>query len=147
MEANDPKIQTILANGYKLIITNVDALYLDCGFPGWVTGGFNWCSPYKGWQRIYDNKMETIAAGNYINQILGASTAMWTEQTDGEALDSRLWPRASALAERMWTNPTTGWRAAESRMLFNRKRLVENGIAADRLQPQWCLLNEEECPM
>lgn len=147
MKAADSKIQTFLANGYKLIITNVDALYLDCGFPGWVAGEHNWCAPYIGWQKIYDNKMEDIAAGNYINQIYGASTALWTEQADDAAIDSRLWPRVSALAERMWSNPANGWRAAESRMLINRKRLVENGIQADRLQPQWCLVNEEECPL
>ena len=147
MEANNPKIQTLLENGYNLIISNVDALYLDCGFPGWVSGGFNWCAPYKGWQHIYENRMENIAAGNYINQIIGASTALWTEQVDDEALDSRLWPRASAFAERIWTNPASGWRDAESRMLINRKRMVENGISADRLQPQWCLHNEEECPI
>lgn len=41
-----------------------------------------------------------------------------------------------------------GWRAAESRMLVNRLRLVNiGGIAAERLQPEWCLLNESDCPI
>lgn len=29
---DDPKVQTILEKGYKMIVSNYDALYLDCGF-------------------------------------------------------------------------------------------------------------------
>lgn len=54
-------IQTLLAKNYSIILSNYDALYLDCGFAGWVTDGNNWCSPYKGWQSIYDNKPVDIA--------------------------------------------------------------------------------------
>ena len=50
-KGDDPKVQTLLENGYKLIISNYDALYLDCGFGAWVTEGNNWCSPYIGWQK------------------------------------------------------------------------------------------------
>jgi hexosaminidase len=71
---------------------------------------------------------------------------LWTEQADEVALDSRLWPRLSALGERMWSDPATTWREAETRMLIHRARLVENGIAADRLQPEWCFQNENQCP-
>lgn len=136
-KGDDPKVQTLLESGYKLIISNYEALYLDCGFGAWVTEGNNWCSPYIGWQKIYDNRMETIG-GPYSDQILGAEAALWTEQVDEWALDSRLWPRASALAERLWSNPQANWRNAESRMLINRRRLVEiGGLSADRLQPEW----------
>ena len=58
---SDPQISNLLANGYRVIISNYDALYLDCGFSGWVTDGNNWCSPYKGWQKIYENKPATVA--------------------------------------------------------------------------------------
>lgn len=40
----------------------------------------------------------------YIDQIYGAEAALWTEQVDEWALDARLWPRASALAERLWSS-------------------------------------------
>ena len=147
-KGDDPKVQTLLEAGYKLIISNYEALYLDCGFGGWVTDGNNWCSPYIGWQKVYDNRMNTIAySGDHLKQIYGAEAALWTEQVDEWALDARLWPRASALAERLWSDPKTGWKDAESRMLVNRKRFIENGIAADKLQPQWCLQNEGECPL
>ena len=41
--------------GFKVIMSNYDDLYLDCGFGAWVGEGNNWCSPYKGWQKIYMN--------------------------------------------------------------------------------------------
>lgn len=33
-KGDDPKVQTLLQAGYKLIISNYEALYLDCGFGG-----------------------------------------------------------------------------------------------------------------
>ncbi|XP_062541255.1 chitooligosaccharidolytic beta-N-acetylglucosaminidase isoform X2 [Armigeres subalbatus] len=143
---DDPKIAALLEKGYKLIMSNYDALYLDCGFGGWVQGGNNWCSPYIGWQKVYNNDLKSLG-GQYSSQILGAEAALWTEQADQHSLDGRLWPRVSALAERLWTDPREGWQAADSRMLVHRERLVENGIAAESLQPQWCLQNEGECPI
>ncbi|CAG9804653.1 unnamed protein product [Chironomus riparius] len=144
---DDPKVKTILEKGYKMIVSNYDALYFDCGFGAWVTDGNNWCSPYIGWQKVYDNRMENIA-GNYVNQVYGAAAALWSEQVDEFALDAKLWPRASALAERLWSDPEGGWKSAESRMLVNRRRLVDiAGIAAERLQPEWCLQNEGDCPI
>ena len=145
-KGDDPVVEKLLSRGYKMIVSNYDALYLDCGFGGWVTNGNNWCAPYIGWHKIYDNRMEAIG-GRYTNQILGAEAALWTEQADALTLDARLWPRVSALAERLWSDPVTDWAAADSRMLVHRERLVENGIQAESIQPKWCLQNEGECPI
>ena len=30
-----------------MLFSNVDALYMDCGFSAHVGSGVNWCSPYK----------------------------------------------------------------------------------------------------
>jgi hexosaminidase len=40
-------IKTVAEKGYKMIFSNYDALYLDCGFENYVGLGNNWCSPYK----------------------------------------------------------------------------------------------------
>lgn len=145
-KGSDPRVKILLEKGYKVIVSNYDGLYLDCGFPSPVKDGFNWCSPYVGWQKVYDNKIENIA-GEYFDQVLGAEATLWSEQIDENNLDSRLWPRVSALAERLWSNPENLWKQADSRMLIHRKRLVENRFKADRLQPEWCLQNEDECPI
>ncbi|TDG45450.1 hypothetical protein AWZ03_008073 [Drosophila navojoa] len=145
-KGNDRVIKKILKRGYRVIVSNYDALYFDCGGGGWVNDGNNWCSPYIGWQKVYQNDLAKIA-GDYQHHVLGAEAAIWSEQIDEYTVDNRFWPRASALAERLWSNPTEGWRQAESRLLLHRERLVENGIGAEALQPQWCLQNENECPI
>jgi hexosaminidase len=103
LSGDDKKITTLLEKGYNLIMSNSDVLYLDCGIGGWVNEGLNWCAPYKTWQQIYENKMETIA-GEFIDQIYGAETAIWNESTDENAIENRIWPRTSALAERLWSS-------------------------------------------
>uniref|UniRef100_A0A0K8W4A2 Beta-hexosaminidase n=1 Tax=Bactrocera latifrons TaxID=174628 RepID=A0A0K8W4A2_BACLA len=143
---SDSKIKDILKRGYRVIISNYDALYFDCGGPAWVQSGNNWCSPYIGWQKVYDNDLDNIA-GDYKSQVLGAEAAIWSEQIDEHTLDSRFWPRASALAERLWSNPKQSWRSAEARMLYHRQRLSELDIGAESLQPEWCLQNENQCPI
>lgn len=142
----DMKIKEILKRGYKMILSNYDALYFDCGFGGWVTDGNNWCSPYIGWQKVYENSPEKIA-GDYNGLILGSEAAIWSEQIDEHTIDARFWPRASALAERLWSNPKDNWRAAESRFLVHRERLTENGLSAEAIEPEWCLQNQNECPI
>lgn len=140
----DPQIQGLLQKGYKLIMSNYDALYFDCGFGAWVGSGNNWCSPYIGWQKVYDNSPAAMALA-YKDQVLGGEVALWSEQADSAVADGRLWPRAAAFAERLWAEPPASWRDAEHRMLHARERLVRMGIQAESLEPEWCYQNEGYC--
>lgn len=137
-------MKDLLESGYRLILSNVDSVYFDCGFGDWMQGGNNWCGPYIGWDKIYENNF-TYFGEKYKAQFLGGEAAIWSEQIDHLTLDDRTWPRLSALAERLWTDPSTSWQQAESRMLMHRERLVENGIAAENLAPYWCLQYEGKC--
>jgi len=123
---------------------------MDCGYSAWVGAGNNWCSPYKGWQIVYDNnprKMYLDQGGDpaNLNSILGGEAAMWSEQVDGAAVMHKLWPRASAFAERLWSDPDNSWKAAENRILAHRMNMVDRGVMADMLQPEWCNQNEGLC--
>ncbi|XP_046459257.1 chitooligosaccharidolytic beta-N-acetylglucosaminidase-like [Daphnia pulex] len=149
-KGTDQSIAQLYRQGFKLIMTNYDAWYFDCGYGQWVgKGPNNWCSPYSGWQKVYENSPRKLIT-NFnetfnSHQILGGEAAIWTEQVDGAAIEGKLWPRSSALAERLWTDPDTNWRTAEHRMNHHRERLVQRGIQADGLQPEWCHQNEGYC--
>jgi len=148
---DDPDVSDIISKGYRTIYSPWDRFYLDCGYSAWVGEGNNWCSPYKGWQLIYGTSPRksylSLNDSNpeFANNILGGEVAMWSEQVSGVAVESKLWPRGSALGERLWADPDSDWKAAEARFLAQRERLVARGIAADAHQPEWCYQNEELC--
>lgn len=51
----------IIEQGFRVVLSNYDGLYLDCGLGSWNTDDQNnWCSPYKSWQAIYNNTPEAI---------------------------------------------------------------------------------------
>lgn len=49
------------------------------------------------------------------------------------------------MAEVLWSEPFGGWDTAEQRMLVHRERLIDLGVNADSIEPEWCLQNEENC--
>ncbi len=59
-----------------------------------------------------------------------------------------MWPRTSAVAERLWSNPEdlVDWRDAMPRIRAHRERMVGRGVYAHALQPKFCLLYPDECP-
>ena len=83
--ATDKSIPNIIENGFKVILSNYDHTYLDCGFGSWVADGNNWCSPYKQWQLQYNLDPDKFVAyfnlsSERVSQILGGETNMWSEQ-------------------------------------------------------------------
>ncbi|XP_026276517.2 chitooligosaccharidolytic beta-N-acetylglucosaminidase [Frankliniella occidentalis] len=151
-KGDDLLIKELAEKGYRLIFSNYEALYFDCGFGAWVGEGNNWCSPYIGWQKVYDNdprgllRRMGVTDPRLLQNVLGAEATLWTEQADSYSVDGRLWPRAAAMAERLWTaRDDMTWRDAEVRMLEQRNRLVKLGVQADRLEPQWCDQNPGLC--
>jgi len=156
---NDQTINDIVNNGNDMIFSNTDTMYLDCGYGAWVgSEGNNWCSPYKGWQQQYGNDPYEIlkSRGFYIdeelkNRIRGSEAAMWSEQVDSTTVEGKLFPRISAVGERLWSGPNENWKndymEVEIRMVAHRQLLVDRGIEADALQPEYCLLSEGSCEL
>jgi len=164
---NDSTIAHLVDQGFQVIFTPYDTNYLDCGYGSWVGEGNNWCSPYKGWKTIYQmnpfnvlKKLNVTLDNAPVNTrapivsrtsprdlVLGGAVAMWSEQVDDNSVEAKVWPRAAALAERMWSNPESGWKDAENRFINNRDRMVNLGIRADGEQPRWCHQNDGLCYM
>lgn len=72
---------------------------------------------------------------------------MWSEQSDEFSVETKLWPRSCAFAERLWSDPQeTGWKEAEQRLLEHRHRLVfERKLHADAIMPEFCRQNDGDC--
>jgi beta-hexosaminidase Fdl len=143
-------LQLIKAN-YNLIISHVDAWYFDCGFGTWRgTSGEGTCPPFKAWYKVYSYApWRTMSLSDQqMTQIKGGEACMWTEQVDENSLDSRVWPRAMALAERLWSDPESN--VINSKETINRfsifhTRFLQLGLKSDAIFPKFCEQNENEC--
>ena len=81
-------------------------------------------------------KNDKLRAGN----ILGGEASMWSEQVDPSVVDGRIWPRACAVAERLWSPKTVrDLDKASIRLNKHRCRLNhETGIAAGPIWAGFC---------
>lgn len=162
---NGPKnTKRIVQAGYRAIVSSSDFYYLDCGHGGFVgndsqydimrsdsgMNGGSWCAPFKTWQRVYDYDITYGLSEDEAKLVLGGEVALWSEQADSTVLDARLWPRASAMAEALWsgnTDDTGKKRYAEATDRLNewRYRMVGRGIGAEPIQPLWCMTHPGMC--
>ena len=78
------------SQGYRAILSN--GYYLDLGWPA---------------SRHYASEPLSGAAANLTPEqqklILGGESCMWSEFVGPENIDSRIWPRNAAIAERLWS--------------------------------------------
>merc|ERR1712117_765958 len=98
------QIRALVSRGFRMIFSNTDATYLDCGYGGWVGDGNNYCTPYKGWQKQYENDLYKLLEESGLavtpamkELVLGGEVAMWAEQTDSFSIESKIFRRASVV--------------------------------------------------
>ena len=169
-------ISNLTGRGYKVIVSSSDFIYLDCGYGGWVSndprynvminpnatdGGANfnwgglggsWCSPYKTWQRIYDYDFTFNLTDTQKSLVQGAIAPLWSEQVDDVVVSQKMWPRAAALAELVWSgnrdeNGNKRTTELTQRILNFREYLVANGVQAAPLMPKYCLQHPHACDL
>jgi len=100
-------------------------------------------TPYPGadWEKYYTcdprNFNGTEAQKDLV---IGGEVAIWSEFVDGTNLLSRLWPRASAVAERLWSdaNATQDVDTARLRLDQHRCRMLFRGIPAAPILNGYC---------
>uniref|UniRef100_A0A914YQ99 Beta-hexosaminidase n=1 Tax=Panagrolaimus superbus TaxID=310955 RepID=A0A914YQ99_9BILA len=88
----------VTAAGHQAILSSCWYLnYIHYG-DDWKTGGINgdyyYCDPQD------FNGTDAQKA-----LVLGGIATMWAEMVDSTNIEARLWPRASAVAERLWSDP------------------------------------------
>ncbi|XP_059917944.1 beta-hexosaminidase subunit alpha isoform X1 [Gadus macrocephalus] len=72
--------------------------------------------------------------------VIGGEVSMWGEYVDATNLSPRLWPRACAAAERLWSDEsqTRSAEAAFPRLQAFRCSLLRRGVRAEPLSPGHC---------
>ena len=143
----------LIKRGYDVVLSNSDFTYLDCGGSGWVAPGGYWCKPYLEWYTLYDyvpavRDLWGLSRADMAH-VKGAEVLIWGETADASNLMQKVWPRAAALAERLWTHPAgvSSEKHVDGRMQMHRHRLVDRGIAAEALQPLWCEQHGMACSL
>ncbi|KAF8664230.1 hypothetical protein HU200_054771 [Digitaria exilis] len=154
----------IVQAGYRAIVSSASFYYLDCGHGDFVgnnsiyddpdsdfnSSGGSWCGPYKTWQRVYDYDIAYGLTTEEARLVIGGEVAMWTEQVDTTVLDGRVWPRASAIAEALWSGNRDAagrkrYAEATDRLNDWRDRMVGRGVRAEPIQPLWCRTRPGMC--
>jgi len=120
------EVDAVVAKGNNVVVSY--GLYLDQQNPVGEQHYF-WADT---WMNFWENGSQ-----NPSPLILGESLSQWGEQVDAANIESRIWPRASGGAERMWGNYTGAdyTNAVWGRMERFRCTMHQRGVGAGPLRP------------
>ncbi|RVX69205.1 hypothetical protein B0A52_07181 [Exophiala mesophila] len=164
---NSQRIEEVLKRGHRVIFGDYGHWYLDCGFGNFInpypsgksppgvpfntSGGrdsrikqpyLDYCQPYHNWRHMYVYNPVANISDDLLGGIEGGEVLMWSEQTDSYDLDFKLWPRAAAAAEVLWSGVRNEsmLEDATRRLSAWRERIVSAGVAISPVQMTWCLM-------
>ncbi|KAI1213780.1 glycoside hydrolase family 20 protein [Annulohypoxylon truncatum] len=156
----DEAIDKLTAQGHKVISSNYNYWYLDCGRGQWLNFAegatfeenypfLDWCSPYKNWRLIYSYDPREGLSDEQAELVIGGEVGAWAETIDEINLDTILWPRGSAAGEVLWSGrfDAEGQNRtqldAAPRLVEFRERLVARGINAEAVQMTYCTQGQD----
>lgn len=123
------QVTAITKKGFRTLISA--PWYLD-----YISYGADWQNYYKFEPFNFNGTQEQK------DLIIGGETCLWAEYVDATNVTPRLWPRASAVAERLWSKQSVNnVDEAALRLHQHRCRMVNRGIEAEPIHPGFC--NEE----
>lgn len=171
-DVNATEIQQYITKGYTVIFSNNDMWNFEGPAADWVslTNSYNGEQPRATWKHVYETSpldqltflgISNARSGNRFrnqpqqsgqkmpaDQVLGGEAMVYSYETDAESVQSTLWPRGAALAERLWNDPVqTPFQAdeAEPRFAAHRLRMVNRGTRVEPFQPEYCFQNQNSC--
>ena len=148
-------IPAITDMGHSVIATGT-FWYLDVGRNTFFLDNPSWAM-FAAWQYMY-NRDITLGVKDK-TKVLGGEVCVWGETIDESNFESLTWPRASTVAEVLWSNPifnenqqgvrtrlqdknnqrTDVWK----RFQYHRQDLISMGVKASPVAPPFCLENPE----
>ncbi|OTA86768.1 glycoside hydrolase family 20 protein [Hypoxylon sp. CO27-5] len=151
----DAAIKSLTSQGHKVISSNYNYWYLDCGRGQWLNFAEgdsyeenypfkDWCDPYKNWRLVYSYDPRAGLSDEEAELVLGGEVGAWAETIDEANLDTILWPRASAAGEVLWSGrfDSSGENRtqidAAPRLAEFRERLIARGVRAEAVQMTYC---------
>ncbi|XP_045141263.1 beta-hexosaminidase subunit beta [Echinops telfairi] len=112
------------------------------GFPTLLAAPWylDWISYGQDWTKYYEAEpFDFHGTPEQQKRIIGGEACLWGEYVDTTNLTPRLWPRASAVGERLWSNRNVrNVGDAYKRLTVHRCRMVRRGIAAEPLFTGFC---------
>uniref|UniRef100_A0A7S4I501 beta-N-acetylhexosaminidase n=2 Tax=Vannella robusta TaxID=1487602 RepID=A0A7S4I501_9EUKA len=131
-------LQSLVKAGYRTLTAYGYYLNNQEPSPGETTS--QWVDT---WKLMYstDPLDNTSLTPEEIDLVIGGEAAMWGEQVESLNYDSRVWPRACAVSERLWSpQDVVDQTDATTRLTEHRCRIARRGVGASPIVPDYCSL-------
>ncbi|KAK6188319.1 hypothetical protein SNE40_004517 [Patella caerulea] len=120
-------IATLTAAAYETILSS-------CWFLDNISNSNEWIKYYQCEPYDFKGSMEDK------QRVKGGEAILWSTYVDDTNLMTKIWPGASAVGERLWSDiSVNNVTAAFPRLIEHHCRMVRRGISAEPLGPGYCI--------